>query len=60
MENVFGVLKAKYRSMGIPTTRDEMTQQVASAIDELRLDMLPFYGRMRSFVRKGLNRESFD
>ena len=60
IENVFGVLKAKYRSMGIPTTRDEMTQQVASAIDELRLDMLPFYARMRSFVRKGLNRESFE
>ena len=60
IDNVFFVLKSKYRRMVIPTTRPEMTDQVARAIDDLDVDMLPFYRRMRSFVQKALNRESFN
>ena len=34
IENVFGVLKQRYRSLGVPTTRAEMATQITTAIND--------------------------
>ena len=62
IENVFGDLKAGYRSLGVPRTRNQTKRQIETAIERLNADMdpAPFYDRMRRFVQKALDREAFN
>ena len=62
IENLFGVLKRRYRSLGVPTTRAQMMTQIRTTIDGLNqdMDLVPFYRLMREFVQKALNRQSFN
>ena len=39
IENVFAVLKRRYRGLGVPTTRAQMATQIGTAIDRLNEDM---------------------
>ena len=62
IENVFGVLKARYRQRGVVRNRREMESLIKDVIDEMNLDMdnEPFYWRMREFVQRVMNRQSFN
>lgn len=62
IENVFSVLKKRYRGLGVPTTRPQMLTQNRTAIDGLNedMDLMPYYGHMRKFVQKALDGESFN
>ena len=62
IENVFGVLKKRYRSLGVPTTRPQMLTQIRTAIEQFNhdMDLMPYYRRMRGFVHKALIGESFN
>ena len=62
IENIFGVLKQRYRSLGVPTTMAQMVTQIRTAIQGVNqdYDLVPFYRRMRKFVHKALNHECFN
>ena len=62
IENVFGVLKKRYRRLGVPRTRNQMKRQIQTTIEQMNTDteVSPFYNRMRDFVQKGLNWEAFN
>ena len=62
IENVFAVLKKRYRGLGVPTTRAKMVTRIRTAVAGLNQDMelMPYYSRMRGFVQKALNQESFN
>ena len=62
IENVFSVLKKRYRGRGVPTTRAQMVAQIGTAIGGLNqgMELMPYYGRMRRFVQKALNHENFN
>ena len=62
IENVFAVLKKRYRGLGVPATRAQMATQIRTAVNGLNqyMELLPYYGRMRRFVQKALNHENFN
>ena len=62
IENVFGVLKTRYRSRGVVQNRAEMRRRIIAVTDEMNRDLNlgVFYYRMRDFVARALNRESFN
>ena len=62
IENVFGVLKARYRRLGVVQTNEQMKRRMVDVIAVLNLDMdvQPFYDHMRGFVARALNHESFN
>ena len=64
IENVFGMIKRRYRKQGVVNARDEIVDRIANIIGGLNDDddfsMAPFYDRMRGFVERALNSESFD
>ena len=35
-------------------------EQLTNVLEHFNEDLCPYYGRMRTFVQKALNRESFD
>ena len=63
IENVFGLIKARYLGQGVANSREEMVDRILNVIDEINNDpeinMQAFYDRMRLFVEKVRNRESF-
>ena len=62
IENVFGTLKTLFRKQGVVRDRDEMKRRICEVIDRMNLDhdIDHYYGRMRRFVGKAYNRESFN
>ena len=62
IENVFGVVKEKYRSMGVARTRAEMYNRLTHIVQGLNNDLVweHFYRHMRRYVRKALNRQQFN
>ena len=62
IENVFGVLKKRYRRLGVVQNRREMETRIQAVIEETNrdLDFRRFYQRTRTFVQRGINREPFN
>ena len=62
IENVFGVIKAKYRRMGVARTRAEMYNRITRVVQGLNgeLNWAYFYRHMRDYVRRALNRQRFN
>ena len=59
IENVFGVLKARYRSRGVAHSRGQIKRRINIVIDHMNedLDVQTFYNHMRHFVEMALNRQ---
>ena len=62
IENVFGVVKQKFRSMGVVWTRVEMNNRIVQIIRGMNedSDLSRYYEHKRGFVRKALNRQPFN
>ena len=62
IENVFGALKRIFRRQGVVQTKALLRRRIVSVINEmnLELDMSRFYRRMREFVQRAMNGESFN
>ena len=62
IENVFGVLKSRCRSLGVVQNRVELKRRIENVILSMNqnLNVGEFYRRMRQFVERALNRESFN
>ena len=61
IENVFGVLKRRFRALGVVATRDQMKERIRGLIRDMdnNDDIRPFYRRMETFIQKAMARESF-
>ena len=62
IENVFGVLKARYRRRGVVHSEGQMKRRIKNIIDEMNedLDVQTFYDHMRRFVERAMNRQPFN
>ena len=63
IENVFGMIKRRYRRQGVVNTREEIPERITTIIeginDDPDISMAPFYERMRLYLEKARNRERF-
>ena len=61
IENVFGMIKARYRRQGVAQSTEEMVDRITNIIEEINddpnIDMGAFYERMRLYVERAKNRE---
>ena len=62
IELVFGVLKRRHRSRGVPHSEGQMKWRIKNIIDQMNedLDVQPFYDHARLFVRMAMNHELFN
>ena len=62
IENVFGVLKARYRRRGVVHSEGQMKRRIKIVIDQMNedLDVQTFYDHMRRFVERAMNRQPFN
>ena len=62
IENVFGVLKARYRRRGVVHSEGQMKRRIKNIIDQMNddLDVQTFYDHMRRFVQMAMNRQPFN
>ena len=62
IENVFGVLKARYRRRGVVHSEGQMKRRINNIIDRMNrdLDVQTFYDHMRHFVEMAMNRQPFN
>ena len=59
IENVFGVLKDRFRALGVVRTRRAMRVRIGNIIDEMNneLNLQAFYRHMRDFAAMARNNE---
>ena len=62
IENVFGVLKARYRRRGVVHSEGHMKRRIKNIIDQMKdgLDVQTFHDHMRRFVQMAMNRQPFN